>query len=159
MKCQEVRDLLKSDYLDAELSDDLRRAIEKHLEHCPACRLLKEELDSQRVALRGLEQQEVPARIWQNIQDAILKEQLKQQKNVFGYVREGLRKLFYPPRLAFVLASSLAVCIIILFVGKIILNQRSPLDTAIGEDVFRDYRLNGFTEAYNFGTEIEEYFL
>jgi hypothetical protein len=44
-------------------------------------------------------------------------------------------------------------------VGRVILSQRSPLNVAIGEDVFRDYRLNGDREIYNFGTDIEEYFL
>jgi anti-sigma factor RsiW len=159
MKCKKICDLLKSDYLDGELNDKLRREIERHLGRCPACRLLKQELDSQRIALHSLEKQEVPVQIWQNIQNTILQEQIKQRKNVFSYVREGLRRLLYSPRPAFVLASSLAVCIIILFVGKLIVGQRGPFDSAIGENFFGDYRLNGFAEAYNFGTEIEEYFL
>jgi anti-sigma factor RsiW len=159
MKCQKVCDLLKSDYLDGELSEELRRETDRHLEHCSACRQLKQELDSQRIALRGIGQQEVPAQIWQNIQNTILKEQLRQQTNIFSYARDGLRRFFYSPRPALVLAATFAVFIIALFVGRVILSQRSPLNVAIGEDVFRDYRLNGDREIYNFGTDIEEYFL
>lgn len=159
MKCQKICDLLKSDYLDKELNNELRRAVEKHLEHCPTCRLLKEELDSQRIALRSLEQEAVPKQIWQNIQNSIIQEQLREQRNVFDYLSKGLRKVFSLPRPAFALAASFAVLIIALFVGKIILNQPGPVTTASNEDIFRDYRLNGVTEIYNFGTEIEEYFL
>lgn len=159
MKCSKVCDLLKSDYLDAELSKDLRREIDKHLERCSACRLLKQELDSQRIALRGLKQQEVPVQIWENVQSAILKEQSEKQKNVFSYAWEGLMRFLCPPRPAFVLITTSAVFIIILFVGKLILNQPGSFDTASNGDFFKDYRLNGFTETYNFGTEIEEYFL
>ena len=74
MKCEKICDLLKSDYLDQELTAELRREIDEHLVQCPGCRSLKEELDSWRVALRGLGQREVPAVVWQNIQDKILKE-------------------------------------------------------------------------------------
>jgi anti-sigma factor RsiW len=159
MKCQKICDLLKSDYLDGELNAELRREIDKHLAHCPGCRSLKEKLDSQRIALRGLEQQQVPAQIWENIQKSVLQEQLAPQKKLFDYLGDSLRRTFLPSRPAFALAASLAVLIIALFVGKIILSRPSPLSTASSEDIFIDYRLNGIGEIYNFGTEIEEYFL
>ena len=159
MKCKKIGDLLKSDYLDGELSDELRLEIERHLKQCSACRLLKQELASQRIALRGLEQREVPTQIWQNIQNAIIDGQAKEQKGVFSQAWESFKGVFYPRRPAFVLASTLAVFIIVLFVGKIVLNQRTVIKTASDDDFLTDYRLNGFTEGYNFGTEIEEYFL
>lgn len=159
MKCKKVCDLLKSCYLDGELSGELRAEIERHLKHCPACRLLRDELVAQQLALRGLEEQKVPAEIWQNIQNKILERQPKPQKNIFIPAWEGLRAFFYPPRPAFVLASALTVFIIALFAGKLFFNQRLTLKTTGGDDFFADYQLNGFAEVYSFDTEIEEYFL
>ena len=159
MKCEKICDLLKSDYLDQELTAELRREIDEHLVQCPGCRSLKEELDSWRVALRGLGQREVPAVVWQNIQDKILKEHAAARENSFGNLRDSLRKFFSPRQPVFAMAASVVVLIIAVLTLKIITNQPNPLIAANGEDIFGDYRLNGIGETYNFGTEIEEYFL
>ena len=69
MKCARIQDLLKSDYLDAQLDERLLLQVETHLKSCPTCKELKKELECQRTAMRQIKHQEVPAQIWQNIKD------------------------------------------------------------------------------------------
>ena len=84
MKCTRVQDLLKSDYLDAELNQELRRQIDSHLKKCPTCQVLKKSLRDQRISLRAIKQKDVPPEIWQNIQSTIIEERLKEPENIFG---------------------------------------------------------------------------
>ncbi len=159
MKCTRVQDLLKSDYLDAELNQELRWQVESHLEKCPTCQALKQRIESQRIGLRETKQKDVPPEIWQNIQSAIIQERLKEPKSIFGNAWEGLGRVFSIPRPAFALASAAGVLILALVAGKAILGNRQFVTTGAEEDAWAEYRLNGDTYIYNLGTDIEEYFL
>jgi len=159
MKCTKVQDLLKSDYMDAELNQELRRQIDSHLEKCPACQTLKQSLRDQRISLRAIKQKDVPPEIWQNIQSTIIAQRLKEPENIFGNAWEGLKRAFPIPRPAFALASAMAVVILALVLGQTILGKRQPLTVQIANETWEDYQINGETYTYNFGTALEEYFL
>ena len=159
MKCARVQDLLKSDYLDAQLDKKLRLRVDGHLEKCPSCQELKKGLREQRISLRAIKQKEVPPEIWQNIQNAIIEEQLKEPANIFEVAREILKRAFSIPRPAFALAGALAVMVLAFVLGQMILGSRNPLIATTAEDVLAEYRINGDTYTQNFGTSIEEYFL
>ena len=159
MKCTRVQDLLKSDYLDAELNQKLRRQVEGHLEKCPTCQALKQQLRSQHAALRGIKQKDVPPEIWQNIQSAIMEERLKGPEDIFGYAWARLKRVFSVPRPAFALASAAAVIIFALVTGKTFFWNGQSVTGPIEEDIWQVYQLNGGMYTYNLGTAIEEYFL
>ena len=159
MKCTRVQDLLKSDYLDKELNQNLLRQVEGHLEKCPACKALKQRLESQRIALRAIKQKAVPPEIWQNIQSAISEEELKEPENIFKNAWESLKRVFSLPWPAFALASALAVVIFAFFLWQTTLDQRQFSTSPTEEDTWAAYQLNGDTYTYNLGTAIEEYFL
>ncbi len=159
MKCARIQDLLKSDYLDAQLDQKLRLLVDSHLEKCPPCQALKKSLQEQRISLRAIKQKDVPPEIWQNIQSAIIEEQLKEPGNIFGLTREILKMVFSIPRPAFALAGALAVVVLAFVLGQMILGSRNPLTATTAEDALAEYRINGDTYTQNFGTSIEEYFL
>jgi len=159
MKCTVVQDILKSDYLDGELNQKLRQQIEGHLQTCPTCQASKEELESLRVALRGAQRKKVPAEIWQNIQSAIIEEQLKEPESIPGYVWTRLKRVFSLPRPALAFTSAVAVIIVSLVAGKTILNNDQYTTSTVEEDILQVYQVNGDIYTYNLGTAIEEYFL
>jgi len=159
MKCTRVQDLLKSDYLDAELNQELRRQIDSHLKKCPTCQVLKKSLRDQRISLRAIKQKDVPPEIWQNIQSTIIEERLKEPENIFGNAWEGLKRAFSIPRPVFTMAGALATVILALVLGQVVLGRRQSVTGPIKEDTWAEYQLNGDTYTYNLGTTIEEYFL
>ena len=101
MKCKEIQNLILTDYMDKELSDDQCLMIEDHLSHCQECqeliqtaRVMNEEFAKAREV--DLDQE----KIWQNITEEIKQEQAS--SIIYTPVAEGLslkdkmRRLFKP---------------------------------------------------------------
>ena len=73
MDCTEVRDQL-SDYLDEEAREEICRAIEEHLSHCPDCRV---EVDTTRktiVLYQSDREIEMPAGLRARLMAALARE-------------------------------------------------------------------------------------
>ena len=161
MRCDRIRELLKSDYLDGQATEKEKQAVLEHLKQCPQCRQVEKELLGARAVLQGAKEQQVPERIWQNIQQAIITEGMNAEELVNKSVWERLRGLIWTPRPVFALASALtAVIFIAIFAGLIIQNRLSisRLDSALS---VIEYHANGDNAQLlnGFGTNIEEYFL
>lgn len=158
MRCKEIQELLKTDYLDNEVGQDQKRLIKEHLAACPHCRGIEEVLLSQRVTFQKLKQQEVPEHLWQDIREKIITERLNQEER-FGFgVFERLRNYLFAPKLVFVLARALTVVIFVALFAGIFLQRGSFVyqDTPNGV-----YSLTSMKNDIldDFGTNIEEYFL
>lgn len=67
MKCEEYADDL-ADYVDDTLDAVRRRAIDRHVEECDACRDLVADLQTIRAAAFTLDRLEPPAHVWRSIQ-------------------------------------------------------------------------------------------
>jgi predicted anti-sigma-YlaC factor YlaD len=156
-----MRELLRSDYLDGEISRNEQQYIEEHLAQCLECRRLEKELQAQRMLFQKAKRQRAPERVWQSIRDVIIEERINQESSVNRGVLRRLRDLILTPKPLFVLASAVtAIIFVAIFTGTIIQKTQS-FNKENGGESFADYRLNGESEdlLYGLGTNIEEYFL
>jgi predicted anti-sigma-YlaC factor YlaD len=161
MRCKEIQELLKADYFDGESSSKQQGQIKEHLGRCAQCRKLEAELQSQRLLFQKVKQ-EVPARVWDNIRDAIITEGLNQERGLSAGVLDWLRRNLFAPRPAFALASALTVIIFALFFAGSLMQKRQSLSRQTSaEEAIVGYSLNGEGNGslYDLGTDIEEYFL
>ncbi len=70
MRCQEARVLISA-RLDGELSQQEERELDTHLEGCPACRELTEDLSMLRLSLANLEDEPAPAGLASRVMEQI----------------------------------------------------------------------------------------
>ena len=162
MRCRKIQELLKTDYLDGEVSQKQEQEIKEHLARCPKCRQLEEELQSQRRLFQKAKQQKVPERVWHNIRDAIITEGLNEEESLSAGVFERLRKYLFAPKPAFVLATNLAVAIFFAFLAGVFIQKKQSLSKEnIPETDIAVYSLSSASDVslYELGTDIEEYFL
>ena len=162
MQCKKIQELLKTDYLDGEVSPQEEQFIKEHLQQCPECGRLEKELQAQRMLFQGAKRTQVPERIWYNIRDAIVTERLNQEEVALSReILERLKNLIFARRPVFVLATSLSVIILLAVIAttfvqnKVFLSKQNAAESIVG------YSLNAENEyvLYDLGTSIEEYFL
>jgi predicted anti-sigma-YlaC factor YlaD len=161
MQCKKIQELLKTDYLDGEIDQEQLKFIQQHLAQCPQCRVLESELQNQRRTFKQAKQQQVPERVWQNIRDAIIRQNLNQESDSKIGVLEQLKHFLFAPKPAFALASIIVALIVTLtFFGTATMrNQVSNTENNI--ESLLTYGLNSESTdlTYDFGTNLEEYFL
>jgi len=161
MKCKDIRELLKSDYLDRESGQQEVQAIKEHLNHCPECRSLEKELLFQRGIFQNAERLQPPEQLWQNIRDAIVSERLEQENSVNPGILERLRNLIWYQRPVFALASVLAVTIFVVVLAGGLISKQQFLSRAGNSDIFSVYSFSSDNNdsTGDMGTSIEKYFL
>ena len=105
MRCEEVRRILETDYVDNRLEDSDRRQIDEHLKFCGDCRQYLEELKTISASMSGL-REDPPPFIWENIKRDIYS---KHASNLwdFSILWDGFWKGLMQRRRAVVLASLL----------------------------------------------------
>ena len=159
MRCRKIQELLKTDYLDAEVSQKQEQDIREHLAHCPKCRQLEKELQSQRALFQKAKQHKVPEHVWHNIRDAIIREE---EEGLSAGVFTRLRNYLFAPKPVFVLATTLAVAIFFAFLSGVFIQKKQSLSKEnISEIDIAVYSLGSASDVplYELGTDIEEYFL
>jgi predicted anti-sigma-YlaC factor YlaD len=161
MKCKDIRELLKSDYLDRESSQQEEPVIKEHLAHCPECRSLEKELLSQRGIFQKAARVQPPEQLWRNIREAIVSERLEQENSVKPGILEQLRDLIWYRRPVFALASVLAVTILAAVLTKGIIGKQQVINQQNYREALAVYSFNleNNDSFENMGTSIEEYFL
>ena len=118
MPCEHFQELLLTDYLDQELSAQQRSLLDAHLAQCPECRAFAEK--AQQVAVepfKRLERLEPSPQLWANIKEAI--ERVGPQPAVQGEgvdIWEKVKQLFYFPRPALALLSTVLMIVMLLAV-------------------------------------------
>lgn len=72
MNCEEIQDLISTEYLDGELNAFSRQAIDAHLKHCDQCFEYKEEVFrvNDRVS-ELLETESVPVHLWGQVKTSL----------------------------------------------------------------------------------------
>jgi predicted anti-sigma-YlaC factor YlaD len=161
MRCKNIRELLKSDYLDGAISQTEEQLIKEHLANCPQCLRLEKELQTQHMLFQKAKPQQVPGRVWQNVRDTIVAGYLNQESSVSRGILKRLRESIWAPRPVFALASALTVIIFVVIFAGILIQKRQSFSIENGGESVADYRLNGESEdlLYGLGTNVEEYFL
>lgn len=144
MNCKKIQELLKTDYLDGELKENLYQEVEKHLKDCPVCQKLKEELLRGKELFRNFKYKEVPINIWDSIYEKITEESYINTNLWLGFIKQKRLALVTLTIVFFILGS---------FIFKNILEEKAK------QSFFKDYFLNEEEYFYNLGTNLEEYFI
>jgi len=157
MKCDKVKELLLTDYVDDEVSQEIRIKIEEHINGCDGCRDLYEAIKERTGMLsKALSPQEPPREVWENISARIYGEE--EQVNIS--VRERIKELFFINKLVMAIVS---IAIIAVMGTKVIsIRNYNRTKNYVEQQMTAMLYLeeNGEDEdIYDFDTGIEEYFL
>ena len=159
MRCDKIRDLLLTDYMDNELDRNTANAVKKHLLICPACLKLDQKLRAQRSIMTSSEKNINHEKIWENIRLQITSE--KSAEIIYGLgVLDRMKEAFFNTRPAFRFATALtAITCLIIAAGVFIGAQTYYRQES--DDILSVYTLNGQSVDLlnNLGTNIEDYFL
>lgn len=160
MKCKEIQELLLADYFDGEESLKEKLEVKEHLKQCLACGKLEQKLQAQRELLKQVKPEAVPPQVWQNIQQAIIDERLREEEANQGFL-EGVKRFIWEPRPRFALASALAVILFITIFTGLNIQKKQSLVKQDETHSLADYSFSqGSSRLLNgFGTSIEESFL
>jgi len=165
MKCKKVKDLLLTNYIDGETSEELYIQLKEHLDRCKQCSQLESSLRRYaKEPFEEVDQVAVPENIWQEIKDTIEEEQLS--KTWLQDVLDKLRNLTVVPKSVFAVATVVAVMLISVTFIKLLPDKNDLIGDYLYEQAdFLSYLAGDSLEDFNgpadsgFGTAIEEYFL
>ena len=167
MKCEYVKELILTDYLDGQLGKEQRTQIEKHLTICMDCK--EYELLTRTAVVEpfnNLERHNPPEAAWHKIREQIEEKlPLQEPTNSFADLIRKVKTFLYIPKPAFVVTT-----IIVLLIAVITVIKLQPEDQKIVKvnpenqiecityliTVFDQDTVNGNDD---FGTSIEELFL
>jgi anti-sigma factor RsiW len=158
MKCEKVKEILLTYYIDDCISINLREEFYRHIENCPACRGYKLDIDKTFPRLfKEVRVESLKEEMWQNIESAILREAAPAKSRVFS-IRPFLKKS------VFAFATAAALLFMVISFKAINNNQRAAVSDFLSEegrflDSLSDYSVQNDFNQINFGTGIEEYFL
>ncbi len=167
MKCEYVKELILTDYLDEQLGKEQKTQIEKHLTVCKGCK--EYELLTRTAVVEpfnNLKRHNPPEAAWHKIREQIEEElPLQEPTNSFADLIRKVKAFLYIPKPAFVVTT-----IIVLLLAVITVIKLQPEDQKIVKvnpesqiecityliSVFDQETVNGNDD---FGTSIEELFL
>ncbi len=156
-KCEAIRDLILTDYIDGELDKAAAGQLEGHLQDCRDCRaFLKEVKAGAALPFVKAQPQPVPAQLWDSIRQNIENE--GQAPGLMEGFINGFKGLFVFPRLVPVLAS----LVVMLLAGSMELNTiqvRQAQAKEQGEYLVALMSPSSQGDNNDAGTPIEHYFL
>ncbi|MBL8012283.1 MAG: zf-HC2 domain-containing protein [Candidatus Omnitrophica bacterium] len=116
MKCNQIQELLLTDYLDNCLEKSLKTKIDEHIGQCPECMQFKKAAVLATVdVFKGLEKERVPENLWSKIESSLENEpQIAQGAGLWSTF---FRPLFANP------APVLTIAVLIIFLGLGRVNQ------------------------------------
>ncbi len=164
MNCKKIRDLILTDYLDAQCAEGVNKLVRTHVAECSECK--KFEAEARRICVESFAdagRETPPSYVWSRIQKAILSQE---KKTVFEIFRERLAEVFRVKSPAFSLAITIFVVIIsVTAIGSHKLytqvTNRRLAESYLQEQL--EYLASAQTQSgadmVDFGTPIEEYIL
>jgi anti-sigma factor RsiW len=166
MKCNEIQDILLTNYIDNELSGEHRLMIEGHLNQCPQCRAVLQTARSLNEVLSSAEKVALDKqKIWKNITDRL--DQDASSSLVYTPVRDThdrrvrFANLFKPAFAFGVLAALIVAMSYFAVSGKGRLAQTLPEEeqylATMADEIILAEQNDDFGE--DFGTDLEAYFL
>ena len=172
MKCEQIKDLILTEYVDGQMDCSEKSQLEEHLKTCSACREFAQTVQKDLVTpFTDVPVPEVPEKVWHNIKEAITEEEVPQPgwKEVVSFLGnlKALRQAAY----------FLAGFVIVIGVAMILLKPApSPDRVVVNNTVAGTVAEEAVAETYlaaldtdlddvytyveeGYGTAIEEYFL
>jgi len=137
MRCEEVQELILSDYMDGELGDERRRDVEAHLGDCEACREFKAAAFARAGAtLKEAPRADAPSYIWERVKQKIAA-QAAERSNIRMSAADLMGKMLSSlarvpkPALAFAAAAVVIIAVILAIPS----NGNRGLNDYLGEQV------------------------
>ena len=167
MKCEYVKELILTDYLDGQLGKEQKAQIEKHLTTCRDCK--EYELLTRAAAVEpfdNLEKYSPPEAAWNKIREQIEEElPLQEPANSFADLIRKVKTFLYIPKPAFAVTTIMVLFLVVITVIKLPtedqniakVNPESQIECInYLMSIFDQETMNGNDD---FGTSIEELFL
>ena len=165
MKCDKVKELLATDYMDGELTAEKKSKIDSHLKTCSSCRDFEQAL--RQVAIepfRKTQKFKPSPMVWNRIKTG-LGPKPAWSWNPVPVIMNALHFVFRTKKPAFALATIMTIIVIVFVVAKSPFNNDKAVNLYLEDQADFLYSLsNGISGYYNgtymdLGTDIEEYFL
>jgi len=158
-KCDHIKDLILTDYMDGELDQDLKHNVESHLLDCSDCRtFLKEVKENSIIPFNKDTQLPVPPQLWDAVKEGIAK-QGHASDPIADFI-DRIKEMIVFPKLVPVFATLM----LMLFVGSVTLNNmqfQQAQATEQGEYLVSLLSITNPAQVENndLGTPIEHFFL
>jgi len=158
-KCDQYKDLILTDYIDRQLSQEVSSELENHLLDCSDCRIFLKEVKNNKTPFQQAFQEQVPGELWDTIKQKI--ENDNQVNDRIEDILGKLRGLIFFPRLVPVFVSF----VLMLLAGSVTFNRIQIQQTqARDQGEYLVSLLSNTTsvsqaESNDLGTPIEHYFL
>ena len=153
-----------TDYIDGEISKELKEEVEKHLTICEDCWQLKQDLQGISGDLfEKVKQIKVTDLVWVRIKESVTKKR-KQLNSVLGNLMNYLRPDFFIKKPVFSMALMGTIIFLAVIFTKISFNNQKVVNAYLKEQVdffvYLDTREEDFltADSMEFGTSIEKYF-
>ncbi len=166
MKCDNVQELILTDYLDGQVNEEQKKNIEKHLASCVHCR--EYELVARETVItpfNNTEKLSPPKATWDKIRNQIEEDERQEITNPFADLIRGIKSALYIPKPVFAVASVAIVILIIVTVIQLPSDDQKIAKMSAEEQIeCMTYLLGEFNEELadegsDFGASVEEFFL
>jgi predicted anti-sigma-YlaC factor YlaD len=134
MNCEEVRELLLTDYIDGQIREDLHMRIHQHLNTCSKCRAFQQDL-IQRVVepFKKAEKPKVPTELWYSVKKAITGQ--RQRKGLLVDFLVNLQIFVQARKPAFAFVSVVAVVLLVVALTQLSFNKQDVVNTYLEEQI------------------------
>jgi len=161
MICDDIRDILKGDFLDGQLSLEEREVVLRHLTQCPACQAFEKTLQIQRRVFQQAKRQDVPRNLWENIQREIIAKELKEKDGIGNRMVRWGKEFLFAPKPVFTLGSTFAAIIFLVTIIAGVTMHKKQMSRSGNTAILASYNVNleSTDILSNLGTDIEKFFL
>jgi anti-sigma factor RsiW len=165
MTCEKIKELILTDYIDNQMSDEDKIRIDIHLANCRKCKELLETVKNTAVKpFANAKKMEPPEFIWQRVKEAILAQQ-QERPNFATSILEKLKSVLYIPKPVFAVSTIMALVLIVAVTITLRFSNKQALEASREEQAeYSAYSTEAPVGAFlnnegGFGTLVEQYFL
>jgi anti-sigma factor RsiW len=134
MRCEEIRSLLMTDYIDGQLDPGKETRVKEHLAGCSACRAFEESVRAITVTpFKEAKLVSPPERVWREIERRIAKKSASY--SILEKLRDILDAIFVLPRMRVAVAAITAAVMIFALIGYQSYAKERSLEIYIEEEV------------------------
>ena len=150
MNCEEIKDIIVTDYLDREVNEEMSRCIESHISKCSNCYQFENMLKLKVVdPFKSMKVSAPPDSVWINIKDNIKHGQrVNDESGILDVLLHKARILFSIKRPVF----AVLMLMVVITVGTLFIKTKLNNDTE-SDSFIREY----LNEHVEFLTELDLY--